>query len=72
LEGDINVERLLNVREVADLLGIAPGSVYHWISQGRLPAVHFSKRCVRFRPGDVQALVDELAARTGTRKKPAD
>jgi excisionase family DNA binding protein len=43
-----NVDRLLKVKEVADLLQVAEGTVYHFLSQGRLPAIRISKRCVRF------------------------
>jgi excisionase family DNA binding protein len=54
------MDRLLTVRELAERLGISPGTAYHWISQGRLPAVRLSKRCVRFRESDVQLLLDQL------------
>jgi excisionase family DNA binding protein len=54
------MEKLLNVVELAERLGISPGTAYHWLSQGRLPAVRFSKRCVRFRESDVQRLLDGL------------
>ena len=54
------MDRLLTVREVAALLGINPGTVYHWLSQQRLPCVRFSQRCVRFRESDVQALLETL------------
>lgn len=58
-----HMEKLLTVNELAEVLNIAPGSVYHWISQNRLPVVRFSKRCVRFRESDVKELLDELAGR---------
>lgn len=54
------MDRLLTVPELAERLGISPGTVYHWLSQGRLPAVRFSKRCVRFRESVVQQLLDQL------------
>jgi excisionase family DNA binding protein len=54
------LEKLLTVNELAELLNVAPGSIYHWISQDRLPVVRFSKRCVRFREADVTKLMDEL------------
>lgn len=55
------MEKLLNVRELAQILGVAQGSIYHWISQNRLPVVRFSKRCVRFRLSDVELLVKRLS-----------
>lgn len=41
-------DRLLKVPEAAALLGISPLSLYRFISQGRLPVVRISARCVRF------------------------
>ena len=32
------MDRLLTVKEVADKLSLAPGSIYHWLSAGRLRA----------------------------------
>lgn len=52
--------RLLTVKEAADFLHVVPGTIYHWISQGRLPVVRFSKRCVRFREEDFTKLLDQL------------
>lgn len=54
------MEKLLTVKELAELLRVNPGSVYHWISAGRLPVVRFSARCVRFRESEVTKLLDEL------------
>jgi len=52
--------RLLNVREAAEFLGIAPGSLYHWVSQGRIPCVRFSARCLRFRLLDLEEWIEDL------------
>lgn len=41
-------ESLLTVREVAELLGLSVGGVYHLISSRRIPTVKLSARCVRF------------------------
>jgi excisionase family DNA binding protein len=41
-------DHLLTVPEVADLLKISPGTVYHLISETRIPAIKISARCVRF------------------------
>lgn len=45
---------LLNTRELAALTGFSEGTLRHWVSEGRLPVVRFSARCVRFRFGDIQ------------------
>ena len=49
-----NEKLLLNVRELAALTGFSEGTLRHWVSQSRLPAVRFSARCVRFRLSDIQ------------------
>jgi excisionase family DNA binding protein len=54
------MEKLLTIRELAERLGISSGTAYHWLSQGRLPCVRFSSRCVRFRESDVQKMLEQL------------
>jgi excisionase family DNA binding protein len=58
------MEKLLTVRELADRLNIAEGTAYHWLSEGRLTCLRFSRRCVRFRECDVQKLLDDLSIHT--------
>jgi excisionase family DNA binding protein len=58
------MDRLLTVRELSERLGISPGTAYHWLSQGRLPCVRFSSRCVRFRQSDVESMLKQLAEGT--------
>lgn len=44
-----DAERLLRVDEVARLLGVAEGSVYHWVSASRIKGVvRLGSRCLRF------------------------
>jgi excisionase family DNA binding protein len=59
------VEKLLTVKELAERLGPAPGSIYHWLSEGRLPCVRFSTRCVRFREKDVEDLIEKMSSSKG-------
>ena len=62
------MEKLLTIRELAERLNIAKGTAYHWLSEGRLKCVRFSKRCVRFRESDVQKMLEELAQVETSRK----
>jgi excisionase family DNA binding protein len=48
------MEALLTIREVSELTNLSIGTLYHWISEGRIPVVRFSKRCVRFRKSDIE------------------
>jgi predicted DNA-binding transcriptional regulator AlpA len=43
-----NEKLLIDIHELSDLTGIAVGSLYHWASEGRLPCVRLSARCLRF------------------------
>lgn len=56
------VEALLTVAETAEYLGLADGTVYHMISEGRLPVIRLSKRCVRFRLDDLDKWLEERTA----------
>ena len=50
---------LLDVKEVAELLGLAPGSIYQLISQSRITVVRLAARCVRFRRSDIDRWIAE-------------
>jgi predicted DNA-binding transcriptional regulator AlpA len=58
--GETLMQKLWNVNEVADFLGVAVGSVYHFVSQKRIPCVRLSARCLRF---DSQVIREWVAAR---------
>ena len=52
-------DRLMKIAEAAQFLAVAPGSLYHMVSQGRVPCIRLSKRCLRFRMADLKQLIDE-------------
>lgn len=65
-------KKLWKVEDVADFLGLAVGSVYHLLSQRRIPVVRISARCVRFDPQVIEAWVvdrTESGATIATPKK---
>lgn len=53
----MRADHLMHVREVAAYLGMAPGSIYHLVSEGRIPCIHLSARCLRFRWSDIDAWI---------------
>jgi len=55
-------DRLLTVIEVAALLRLAPGTVYHMVREGRLPCVHLSARCLRFRESEIWQYIAALSS----------
>lgn len=57
---DVN-DRLLTVPEAAELLKLSVGTVYHLISQRRIPVLRLSPRCVRFSERALHAWLETLA-----------
>jgi len=51
------VEHFWTARDLAAVLRVSSGSVYNWVSQGRLPAQRVNG-CLRFDPADVRAWLD--------------
>ncbi len=56
---------LLDYNAAAQLLGIPRGTLYAWVSGGRIPHIRFSGRMVRFDPDEIEAWID--AQRVGPR-----
>lgn len=54
-------DHLLNVAEAAKLLKLSPGTVYHLISEKRVPVIKISARCVRFSRTALLSWLDSLA-----------
>ena len=55
-----SADRLLRINEVAELTGLAVGTLYHLVSQERIPVVRLSKRCIRFRKSDLVDWIQSL------------
>jgi excisionase family DNA binding protein len=49
---------LINIRELSELIGLNCGTIYHFVSQGRIPVVRISSRCIRFRLADIEAWLE--------------
>ncbi len=54
--GEMN-PKLWTVNQVAELLNLSPGTIYHFLSEQKLPCVRISGRCVRFDPRQIEAWV---------------
>jgi len=60
-------DKLLKVREVAQILNTTPRTVWRLVSMGSLPQpVRISRRLVRWRADDIQRFID-ARAQTETR-----
>jgi len=51
-------DRLLKVEDVAELLQMSVGTIYHLVSEKRIPCVKLSARCVRFRSKDLSEWIE--------------
>lgn len=54
-------DRLLTLKEVAQLTGLKVSSLYHFTAQNRIPTIRLSRRCLRVRLSALHAWWDELA-----------
>jgi excisionase family DNA binding protein len=62
---DFGEDRLLKLRDAAEYLGLAYGTVKNKVSRGELPVVRFGRGNVRIRKSQLDAwLVERTAAAT--------
>jgi excisionase family DNA binding protein len=52
---------LLTIQEVAKLTGFSVGTLYHFVSQRRIPVIRISSRCIRFRRCDLETWISTLS-----------
>jgi excisionase family DNA binding protein len=57
-------DKLLTINEVSELTGLAVGTLYHFVSEKRIPVVRLSKRCIRFRKVDLSDWIQTLTQGT--------
>jgi len=62
------IERLLTVRQVAQLLGVCTATVYKWAAQDVLPHVRIVN-VVRVRPQDLTTFLADRLARVARRDR---
>jgi excisionase family DNA binding protein len=56
-------DRLLTIRQVSEMTGLAVGTLYHFASEAKIPVVRLSKRCIRFRYSDLLNWIASLTCR---------
>jgi len=54
--------QLLKAEEIAAMLGLKVQTVYTMARRGDLQKVKLSRKCLRFRAGDVERFIEEKAA----------
>ena len=60
----LSEDKLLTINEVSELTGLAVGTLYHFVSEKRIPVVRLSKRCIRFRKRDLLDWIQTLTQGT--------
>ena len=55
------MERLLDIRELSEMLGVTKATIYSWTSQNKIPHVKLSRRLLKFREKEIK---DWIAAKT--------
>jgi excisionase family DNA binding protein len=55
-----HADRLLTIEQVAALTGLTVGTLYHYVSERRIPVVRLSRRCIRFRLSDLLDWFEQL------------
>jgi excisionase family DNA binding protein len=60
------IARLLRVRQVAELLGLAERTVWGLIASGRLTPIRLGARCTRVDAAEVEALIEAARSRAGS------
>lgn len=51
------MERLINLKDAAELAGVSPFTLRRWAKLGRVASVRLSPRAIRFRESDLAAMV---------------
>ena len=58
----VNTPALASGKSVQEVLKIGPTTFHKFVAEGKLTPIRFSRRLVRYRLSDVQALIDAHAA----------
>ncbi len=53
--------RLLTIEGVAQITGLSVGTLYHFVSERRIPVVRISKRCIRFELLAIRQWIEALS-----------
>lgn len=63
---EANEKLLINIKELSALTGIATGTLYHWVSEDRLPHTKLSQRCLRFSVPEIRKWIAGLSQPVGS------
>lgn len=46
---------LMDIRGASAFTDLSVGTLYHFVSEGRIPFIRISRRCIKFRRSDIEA-----------------
>ena len=55
-------KQMVSARDAAAMLGVDSDTVLYWAKLGKLPVFRLSKRIIRFKVADIDALIERSAA----------
>ena len=61
------MEKLLNIGEVAEYLGVTKATIYSWTSQNKIPHIKLTQKTLKFREKEI---VDWLAQKSVSAEAP--
>lgn len=55
------MEKLLDIDEVTEILGVTRATIYSWTSRNKIPHIKLSKRLLKFREKELMDWIDRRA-----------
>ncbi len=53
------MERLLDIEELSEILGVTKATIYSWTSQNKIPHIKLSRRLLKFRKGEIMEWIKQ-------------
>jgi excisionase family DNA binding protein len=67
---NIKMEKLLDIVELSEMLGVTKSTIYSWTSRNKIPHIKLSKRLLKFREEDILSWIAERSVSVeATRQK---
>lgn len=58
------MEKLLNIDQVAEILGVAKATIYSWTAQKKIPHIKLSGRLLKFREKEIMDWISQRSVGT--------
>lgn len=64
------MEKLLDIDDVSEMLGVTKATIYSWTSQNKIPHIKLSKRILKFREDEIKLWLTAKSVSTDTASPP--